>query len=110
MGVIIQCSKCPKCNYYLNPDYVCRFDKVRRQCSIRGKSASGLQVEDKKCLHYIILYEYMAQLIDGGTKKLHALLEIAGFDLKRPVLQINHEDDKEVEFVQQQDWEDKDFE
>ena len=98
-----------ECKYRNDPGYSCEMKPNRCLVHSLGPEAerfSSVTVEDKENVRTVLMYEAVAALTDGGNEKLYDLLRIQGFDTSEEITRYDHVEDKQVEYVQQREWQD----
>jgi len=91
------------CKYRNHPDYRCSMG--RGSCLVQSLGSS-VTIEDKENLRFVLTYDAVKDLTADGSAKLFALLECNGFDVDKDITKFDHVEDKQVEYLQQREWQD----
>ncbi len=96
-------SNCFKfeCQYKYDAGYHC---EMRFNGCIVHSLGPTVTVEDKENLHVVLKYDAAKELTDGGCEKLFELLKYHGFDVDKEFDRYDHREDRQVEYVQQREW------
>ncbi len=106
MRVYAEKKACITCKHYQNPDFNCV--SYGQACKVTPAGSTGpVTIEDTEKLHFVLTYKAYGSLIVDGRKKLNALLTSIGFDVTKEIIKFDHEEDEQVEFLQEREWQDE---